>query len=255
METIARKPFQGLVNIIRFNWHWYVLAVGMMGVLGVAQAYLPEWLGMCVWLGLGTGMWTMLVSLAVSWYVYNGSGLYQLHWLNGVTAETGSQVVTMHAGFDETSFLLAEKFPLAQLRVFDFYDPAIHTEVSIKRARNIHTVFPGTESISTTDVPLQPATIDLILLILSAHEIRQTDERIRFFHALQMALKPSGQIIVVEHLRDVPNFLAYTIGFLHFHSQATWKHTFALSGLSLCHERKLTPFISAFFLQKNGSTS
>jgi hypothetical protein len=65
-------------------------------------------------------------------------------------------------------------------------------------------------------------------------------------------LKPDGQIIIVEHLRDRANFLAYNIGFFHFHSRSIWLRAFSSAGLSLRQELKITPFVTAFIVGKDG---
>jgi len=90
---------------------------------------------------------------------------------------------------------------------------------------------------------------------MSAHEIRDNDERSVFFSELNRVLKPKGQIIVIEHLRDFNNFIAYNIGFFHFHSKTTWLRTFNESKLKFVSENKSTPFISIFTLEQNGNTS
>ena len=87
--------------------------------------------------------------------------------------------------------------------------------------------FPGTRSINTSNIPLPEDSADKIFVTLSAHEIATDDERIAFFTALKRSLKPAGQIVVTEHLRDLPNFLAYTIGFFHFLSLKRGKRPFA----------------------------
>jgi hypothetical protein len=92
-------------------------------------------------------------------------------------------------------------------------------------------------------------------LFLAAHEIRNDSERIIFFKELSRILTPEGKVIVTEHLRDIPNFLTYNIGFLHFHSKATWYKTFATAGLAVNKEIKTTPFISTFILTKYGSSA
>jgi hypothetical protein len=51
---------------------------------------------------------------------------------------------------------------------------------------------------------------------------------------------------MVEHLRDFPNFLAFTIGFTHFFSKATWKKAFEEAGFTSFNEKKFTPFMSIF---------
>jgi SAM-dependent methyltransferase len=191
-----RSSFQGVVNIVRFNWHFYVLAV-----VGVAVGLLvASWLGgyffvagICVAVGV---LATTIISLLVSWYVYDKSELYRFGWLPEVPA--GANIVNIHAGFDETSSLLADKYPTADLRVLDFYDPKLHTEVSIKRARRAYPPYPGTLPISTTDLGLEAESIDMIFLLLAAHEIRQLEERAHFFQQIRQALKPGGHVILTE---------------------------------------------------------
>ena len=79
-------------------------------------------------------------------------------------------------------------------------------------------------------------------------------KRTAFFRELRRVLKPDGEIFVTEHFRDLPNFLAYTIGCFHFLSRArTWERTFAEAGLRIAREQKTTPFITTFILEKDGT--
>ncbi len=100
-------------------------------------------------------------------------------------------------------------------------------------------------------MPLPPNTVDYIFLILAAHEIRNHQERATFFTQLANALQPNGRIIVVEHQRDIANFLAYNFGFLHFFSPQVWQQTFGKANLLIDLAYKTTPFISTFILKKN----
>lgn len=250
METLRRGPFQGVANIIRFNWHFYVMALFGIAVLLLTANHLPLFLQRLLLIIVLLAFLTMLVSLAVSYYVYDRSGLYRLNWLPAIPATPNTHIVNIHAGFDETSTLLAAKFPHAHLSVFDFYDPLLHTEVSIQRARKAYPAYPDTKAISTAQVPLAANSTDRIYLILSAHEIRNDAERVVFFQQLRTALHPDGRITVVEHLRDVNNFLAYNIGAFHFLSRHTWRTTFAQAGLSIDTTFSVTPFIAVYTLKK-----
>ncbi|MFT4687562.1 MAG: hypothetical protein ACJATN_002264 [Neolewinella sp.] len=247
-----RSSFQGVVNIVRFNWHFYVLAV-----VGVAVGLLvASWLGgyffvagICVAVGV---LATTIISLLVSWYVYDKSELYRFGWLPEVPA--GANIVNIHAGFDETSSLLADKYPTADLRVLDFYDPKLHTEVSIKRARRAYPPYPGTLPISTTDLGLEAESIDMIFLLLAAHEIRQLEERAHFFQQIRQALKPGGHVILTEHLRDGPNAFAYSFGAFHFLPYHEWRATFSMAQFELVGAQKITPFLTTFTLTKDVDT-
>jgi len=255
MESISRKPLQGVTNIVRFNWHYYVIAFGMITLSVILAQFVPSGLYTLILFVITLASAGMLISLAVSYYVYDATKLYELEWLDQLNIKEKQTLVNINAGFDETSALLAQKYPGSDLIVFDFYDPIKHTEISIERARKAYPAFPGTQTIATSSVPLNENSADHIFLILDAHEIRDHEERAGFFKQLKNALKEGGTISVVEHQRDLNNFLAYNFGFFHFHSPSTWKNTFNTAGLHLSKELKLNPFITHFTLTKHGDPS
>ena len=212
METMTRKPFQGVFNILRFNWHFYVLALALLTLLFVLQFFASYSVSSFLFIFILLIAFASMSSLLVSFYVYDCSNLYCLNWLDFLNIHSNSKLVTVNAGFDETSFLLHQKFPDSTLSVFDFYDASKHTEVSIARARKTQEVYPGTEIINTSLIPLKDNYVDFAFAIFSVHEIRNTEERILFFRQLRRILNTNGKIVVVEHLRDLPNFIAYNFG-------------------------------------------
>ncbi len=254
MEAI-RKPFQGIWNVVRFNWQFYVFAFGLAFMVLALNLWIDEKYHGYTALMCSLILFTTLVSLCATLYVYDISDLYKLGWIDKLNLQNIKTLVNIHAGFDETSKLLKSKFPDAQLHVFDFYDPSKHTEISIKRARKLHPPFPNTKSITTHNIPLIDNETDVTFAILAAHEIRDEKESFVFFQELERITKPSGKIVVVEHLRDIANFFAYTIGFLHFLSRASWHKSFKNADLTITSEMKVTPFITVFVLEKYGSTS
>ncbi len=254
MEAL-RKPFEGVYNIVRFNWHFYVLAFAAIFLILLGGLFLWPSCSLLAIIASALIALPLISSLLVSYYIYDRSALYSLSWLDQLSLRKGRLIVNIHAGFDESSHLLKHKFPEAELSVLDFYDPVKHTEVSIKRARKAYPAFPGTQAISTSQLPLAESSSDCIFLILAAHEIRNEEERLAFFNGLKQALKPGGKIIVTEHLRDLPNFLAYTIGFFHFLPESHWRKAFNDSGLHIEQRFRITLFINTFILTKHGPTS
>lgn len=248
-----RKPFQGIGNIIRFNWHYYVLSALAIVALLLTSNNLPTAFRTVAKVTILLIILVNLISLFVSFFIYDLSSLYKFNWLDNV--QIGRKIVNINAGFDETSHLLKTRYPNADLTVLDFYNPIKHTEASIKRARKAISPFPNTLQTSTTQLPLPDKSADNIFTILSAHEIRNDLERVAFFKELNRVLTVEGQVIVTEHLRDTANFIAYNIGFLHFHSKRIWMQTFSKAGFKVSNEIKITPFISTFILTKNGIAS
>ena len=250
-----RKPFEGITNILKFNWHYYLLAAIFIAAMFVLATILPAWMTTYLYLFAIVVSATVLVSLIVSCYIYDLSRLYQFAWLEKYQSSLTHHVANIHAGFDETSHILHNKLPDSELVVFDFFDAEKHTEISIKRARNAYPAFAGTTQISTSSVPLKNNSTDGIFLTFAAHEIRADKERVEFFSQLRQALTDSGKIFVTEHLRDLPNFLVYNIGFFHFLPRSTWDYTFKNAGLRICSIEKATPFTTTFILEKNGNPS
>ncbi len=107
-------------------------------------------------------------------------------------------------------------------------------------------MYPNTQQIVSSSIPLHDNSVDTIFLISALHEIRKHDEKIRFLKECRRVCKPNGTVIMVENLRDLPNFMAFTIGFTHFFSKSTWRNAFEEAGFTFFKETKFTPFMSVF---------
>lgn len=250
-----RKPFQGVWNIVRFNWQYYILAIVTSLVLLLLRNRFNADVRWVTNILAGFIISSILISLVVSFYIYDFSNLYKLSWLDKFPVTGKAKIVNINAGFDETSYLLKSKYSHSDLLVFDFYDPVNHTALSIKRARKLYPPYPNTQHVKTNQLPLLDNSIEKVFAILSAHEIRNDDERSLFFMELKRVLTPTGHIILTEHLRDAANFFTYNLGAFHFHSKVSWLRTFNSAGLRVVEEIKITPFITTFIIDKNGMAS
>ena len=244
---IERRKFQGVLNILSFNRHFYVIGLIVLAIIiiGLFLLKVPS-----IWTIIVFSLFSygLLMPLIISAYVYDFSGYYDFKWLKQLQLGElkSGQIVNINAGFDETSFILKNNFPDSRLRVFDFYNPENHTEPAIIRARKVSSTYPDTEQISTNYIPLEDNSIDIVFLLSAAHEIRTHKEKVSFLKECKRICKPNGKVITVEHLRDVPNFFAFSIGFTHFFSKKTWHKAFNEAGFLSFKERKFTPFMSIF---------
>lgn len=242
-----RRKFQGVLNILSFNRHYYFFGLIFLIILFVSRSFI-EWNNIVFWIVVAAFLYGLIMPLIISAYVYDFSGYYDLHWLNGLikNEKEKKSFVSINAGFDETSFIIKNKFPNADLKVFDFYNAQHHTEPAIKRARRVSLVYPDTQHISSDFIPLDGNSVDIVFLLSAVHEIRSHEEKIRFLKECHRLCKQNGQVIMVEHLRDFPNFLAFSVGFTHFFSRSTWKKAFESAGFFNLQEKKFTPFMSVF---------
>lgn len=244
---IKRRKFQGVLNILSFNRHFYFFGLTVLGLIFLSRLYIT-WNETVFWIIIAAFLYGLVMPLIVSAYVYDFSGYYDFKWLRKVIQQNANPniIVNINAGFDETSFILEKHFPGATLRVYDFYNAKQHTEPAIIRARKVSQTYPDTQQVSTAELPLNDKSADMIFLLSAAHEIRSNKEKIIFLKACHRILKTGGTVIMVEHLRDFPNFLAFSVGFTHFFSRSTWRKAFLDAGFSSFEEKKFTPFMSIF---------
>lgn len=244
---MKRVPFQGVLTVLRFNWHLYAVGLGVVAAcLGFSVIATGGWRLALSTAALGAGA-GLVVPLLATWYAYDATGLYELSWLSRWLSAEGDGA-NIHAGFDETTPLLEARYPGIRWRVFDFYDPSRHTEISIRRARKAQIPHPKTVSIRSTSVPLEDGVLDYVVLMLSAHEVRDRVERAEFFRELARVLRPGGQVLVIEHVRDWANIVSYSIGAWHFHSRREWLETFDQAGFAVGEEFHPNGLMTAFVL-------
>ncbi len=241
--------FQGVSQIVVFNWPFYACALAAAVIAVSINPLLPEALQSWVLVAVGLGSLSVALTLIASWYVYDLTDLYNFDYLDTTAADHAERIANIHAGFNETSLPLAHRFPKAAIDTYDFYDPCKHTEASIRRARALHPAPVPTTSIDSAHIPVGEDTYDCIFLVFAAHEIRDDAERIRFFEELRLVAKPGASIYLVEHLRDWRNALVYSIGCLHFHSEATWQNTFEQSGWRIAARTRPNAFTVSYQLK------
>jgi SAM-dependent methyltransferase len=223
--AIERRKFQGVLNILSFNRHFYVF--GLVALALIIASYLVfNWSDVLFWIITSAFVYGLVMPLIVSAYVYDFSGYYKFEWLEQFHLNDSKEqlLLNINAGFDETSFSIKEKFPQSDLNVFDFYNAKRHTEPAIVRARKVSMVYPNTQQIETHAIPVSDGSVDVIFLLSAIHEIRSYNEKVRFLKECRRVCKPQGNVIMVEK-------------------------AFLEAGFSVFHETKFTPFMSIFNCQ------
>jgi SAM-dependent methyltransferase len=252
--TVAQSQFAGVIKIVRFNMQFYALsAAALVGVsLLLASRRLPQWLALAVLCGAALVAFWTLSSLLVSWYVYDHVGVTRWQWLRNRIPAPLHRWANVHAGLDESTSALRQLFPAAEGSAVDIYDSREMTEPSIARARRIN---PSTEPFKPGQhnaLPLQGRDHDAVFLLFAAHEVRIAEHRTELFRETARVLRDNGCVVLVEHLRDWKNFLAFGPGFLHFHSRQSWLRSIRAAGLEVEQESQITPFVQCFILRRAG---
>lgn len=242
----------GVVKIVRFNIQFYALsAIGLaVGCLLLISLKPPLWLQLPVLCG-GTllAFWT-LSSLLVSWYVYDHAGVTRWQWLCSRIPAPLHRWANVHAGLDESTSELRRLFPGTEGSAIDIYDPEEMSEPSIARARRI---YPSAEPFRRGKydaLPLPDKHCDAVFLLFSAHEVRAAAHRTLLLREAGRVLRKGGHVVLVEHLRDWNNFLAFGPGFLHFHSRRSWLRAIRDADLRTEQQARMTPFVECFVLRR-----
>ncbi|HCU24440.1 MAG TPA: methyltransferase [Deltaproteobacteria bacterium] len=248
----TRTKFEGVRRFVRYNWPFYVMGLlcGIAGILLLRCFSFPSPLPILIGVGTGLAWFWLLASVLAAYWVYDASGLYGWEWLQEIFPQSPKSWANIHAGLDESSLRLGEIFPDSRFQVLQIHWQNLPVEASLVRAKKEKILSIPPIPAAFDELPLAEAEMEAVFVIFSAHEIRGLQERIRFLKELGRILSPSGKIIVVEHLRDWKNFIAFGPGLGHFYSLKNWRFVFENAGLKIFREISWTPFVKIFLLQK-----
>lgn len=245
---------RGVLQIVRFNWPAYLTGAIVSAAALAAVPLVPiAWARIALGVGAGLALFWMIASLLASWLVYDRSPLMQWRWVGDVLRSAPRSWINIHAGLDESTMALRRVFGAADGRsgrVFDIFDPVVMTEPSIARARQSGADVVVAEPADFRRLPAASASADAVLLLMSAHELREARDRGALFAEVRRVLAPGGRVIVAEHLRDAANVAAFGPGAWHFHSRRTWTSCFAEARLAIERELAITPFVRIFVLTR-----
>jgi hypothetical protein len=246
--------FAGVGRILHFNWPFYagaVLSTGIAVWLLIAWPAAASWRWPVIAGLVLTNGWVS-ASLLVSHAVYDRSAVPRGDWLPLVLPRGPVRsVAVLHFGHDEVSAAVTRRLPGIHHLTLDLYDPSHSGSPSLRRARAARRG--ATDEAAPLDhLPLDNGTVDLAVLAFAAHEVRDRDARTALFGEVARVIGLHGRAIVLEHLRDGWNLLAYGPGALHFLSRSTWLATFAAAGLVVTAESPVTPWVRRFELASRG---
>lgn len=250
-----RGAFAGMLTIVRFNAPWYLGVAFALLLAGVILLTVdgPVWMIVGAWSVLAASVWFLIGSLGAAHWIYDRSDLHRFGWLQrglaGHAAAPGARFVVCHAGYDECSSELRARVPAGEWRLLDHFDPSTMREPSIQRARRSNPPSPGSIAAPHAAWPVPDAWADGVFAVLAIHELRGDAERVAWFREARRCLVPGGRVLLVEHLRDIANFLAFGPGFMHFHSLATWRRAWTAAGLDVVDVFGLTPFLRVCVLR------
>ena len=250
LMTLNRERFKGVQDILAFNRTFYIGTLGAVIAVVLTATIMSRFIGvrmlLLVYVACAAALFWTISSLAVSHYIYDRSGLYSLGWL----PIQPRHWLNIHVGLDEFTHRLQQRLPGSRAVVYDVFDPIEMPEPSIAKARELGRTPPQTP-VRWNALPSSDDTFEAVFLAFAAHEFRRTPARHALFHEVTRVLHSGGSLLVIEHLRDLPNFLAFGPGALHFQWRQTWLKAAQAAKLRLAAEFSVTPFVHVFQFQKD----
>jgi hypothetical protein len=242
------KRLNGAFRIFLYNWPTYVATWALaLGILLVTFAE-PRLALIAVTFGVIPIVWS-IASLLVSSYIYDRSALLSGRWISELLPAAVRNWATIHAGLDAEVELDAVMSGRCVARL-DIFDRSVMTASSIERARAYTAHANAAVSCSPTALTLQDQNCDALVVAFTAHEIRNPLAREQFFDELRRCLCPGGRVVLVEHVRDFMNFVAFGPGCLHFLPRREWLRLAAKANLTVTNETRITPFVMALSLER-----
>ena len=91
---IKRRKFQGVLNILSFNRHFYVLGIITLALI-ITSFSLFNWPVLFLWLIIFAFLYGLIMPLIVSAYVYDFSGYYDFNWLQKFNIEDAAPLINI----------------------------------------------------------------------------------------------------------------------------------------------------------------
>lgn len=251
LDSKAEHRFEGMLQILRFNWMQYTAGAltVCLATLVVATVAMPAWVSVMMIGGTAMAVFWLVASLVVSHWIYDRSSVFDVRWVSDVIVTPVQRYANIHFGFDTGTEPARAGFPDAVGTTWDVFDHDATRERSLLRARATATVVPE-DACDFRNLPASDESFDAVFLMLTAHELRDRGLRERFFGELARLLAKGGSVVIVEHARDLANFVAFGFGFVHFLPASEWLRLADVAGLTTVHEHRITPFVRAIVLRK-----
>lgn len=248
----TRGRYEGMLQILKFNRHFYglmvVMVIALVAFAGLSQV--GNALRVVALAAAGLAMFWGCASLLASHWVYDLSPIYKWDWIAKLFETPPRRWANIHAGLDESTTALKALFPGTDGRVLDIFDAQAMTETSIATARKAAKVSEPAMVADFRALPFANESLDAVFLIFAAHELRRAHDRETFFREVNRVVARDGLVVLVEHLRDWRNFLAFGPGFMHFLPRSQWLQGTRAAGLRIVHEFSITPFVRIFLIRR-----
>ena len=217
----------GVGRVVLLNWPKYVAAVSALALGVTAVSYSRgmarlEFALLCALIAYGTA-----ASLLATWWVYDHEA-QRLYQRIADHRHGTAPWVLVHAGFDESHGRLhALLGPPAHH--FDI-GPSSDRSRSLRRAHALS----GRDGVPVVGaLPVGDASIGLVVVLFGIHELHSDSDAVALLRELTRITVGDGSVVIVEHLIDVANIVAYGPAAWHFSTGGRWRNAVTSAGMRL----------------------
>ncbi len=217
----------GVGRVVLFNWPKYVAAISVLAMGVTAASYSNGLVRLAIAFVCALIVYGTVASLLATWWVYDhrAQRLYQ-----SIASQRHGTApwILVHAGFDESNGRLhALLGPPAQH--FDI-GPSSERSRSLSRAHALS----GRDGVLVGGaLPVGDASIGLVVVLFGIHELHSDADAVALLRELNRVTVGDGSVVIVEHLIDVANIVAYGPAAWHFSTGRRWHHAVTSAGMHL----------------------
>ena len=253
-RTVRRGPFHGAWRVVRYNSHWYALALIVCAASIVLAVTTSSPLARTLGVAVGViSAWWLMASILASYWIYDRARLNDWTWLLEHIAEprSGNRWLSLDVGSDLGAGALKDMLPGEVGTARTLALPSGGQTRSLSKAQADAPMVRPSRGRSDLD----GQRFNRVFLLQAAHELRSREDRERLFEEIAEHVAPEGEVVVVEHGLDIPNLLVWGPGAFHHYPVREWIRLAEQAGLRLHHTGRHTPFVRVLvFSASSGST-
>jgi ubiquinone/menaquinone biosynthesis C-methylase UbiE len=241
---LRHGQYSGTLSTLLYNWPIF----GGTLFFGVVTVTASTWLASpWNWLLLiaGLGSFGLILNiLFASFIVYDWGHKREYDRLLELAGlHSANVVIDITCGKLRGTQGLLSRLKQGHYFLIDIYDGQKMTDSALRRAREMAPPLESDRRIyrrtgQAESLPIPHNWADLVYCSFSLHELQHSQDRQKIFAEFARILKPNGKLLMAEHGRDLPNFVAFGLGVFSFLTPAAWDKYMREAGFVIKHHER-----------------
>jgi len=231
------------LNLIYYSWPLYATILSILTIT-IFLAFDPSYCLPAIVVAIPFA-WFGIASIVAFYWMYDTNTFFSCAWIPEKLKLSPKHCLQVSLGLKETTLQLNEVFSNCNHETLDIFDPLIMTEPGLRRARKCQNLSPNT-CVPFNNFPIQDHWANSSFLILAAHEIRDQRKRDELFVEMIKKTREGGDLIVVEHIRNLLSYISFGPGAFHIYPKKEWTRISEKFNLELIEQFWVNPYIYVY---------